>query len=112
METNWFPAVVFPVVLPCASPHCPHYLGLVGGPGAGRLCSLSARGWLAFGWRLAGVWLLPQGAGPADPARRRPGPSCTGWLVPVVAVCVGAPQARWQKVTMPLGIGCGIALLC
>jgi hypothetical protein len=67
--------------------------------------------WLVFGWCLAvvaGGW-----AREPDPQLQGPGPSRTaaGWLVPVVhvAVCVRAPQARWQKATMPLGIGCCIA---
>ena len=68
--------------------------------------------WLAFGWRLAGVWLLSQGICPA----REPGPQasgCTGWLVDV---CVGAPRARRRQATMPLVLGirsrCGIAMPC
>ena len=79
--------------------------GLFVVPAASRLGSPSARGWLAFGCCLAGV----TGDWACEPGRGLQAPSCTGWLV---AVCVGAPRTRWQKVTIPLGIGCGIALSC
>ena len=48
------------------------------------LVSPMLAGWVlprrVAGWCLAGVWLLSQGAGPANPARRRPWPAAlAGW---------------------------------
>ena len=74
--------------------------GLFGAPAAGWLSSPSARGWLAFGWRLA-VVSVSQGTGPAG-----------AQLHGLVAVCVGASRTRRQTAAIPLDIGCGIALLC
>ena len=94
--------------------------GLFRGPGAFSLGAWLAGVWLVFGWCLAVV----AGGWAREPGPQAPRPQLRmHWLagasqVPVVhvAVCVSlsvrAPQARWQKVTMPLGIGCGIALLC